>query len=115
MPDPRPADPQEAAFIARVRRLMMLTLAGTFLAVAVVVAIIGYRLFRSGESAVKSAAMAPTAPVSATLPAGAKVLSTAVGDGHIVLTVEVGGAIELRTFDLKTLKPLGQLRLAPKP
>ncbi len=54
------------------------------------------------------------APVAATLPAGAKVLSSAVGDGHIVLTVEVDGAVELRTFDLKTLKPLGRLRLEPK-
>jgi hypothetical protein len=113
MSDPSPVDPQQAAFIARVRRLMLLTLAGTFLAVAVVVMLIGYRLFRSGESAVSRAT--PTAPVEATLPAGAKVLSSAVGDGHIVLTVEVNGAIELRSFDLKTLKPLGRLKLAPKP
>jgi hypothetical protein len=41
------------------------------------------------------------------------VLSSAVGDGHIVLTLEVDGAIELRTFDLATLKPLGRVRLAP--
>ena len=113
MSDPRPTVSQDAAFIARVRRLMMLTLAGTFLAVAVVVAIIGYRLFRSGESAVRSAAP-PTAPVSATLPAGAKVLSSAVGNGEVVLTVEVDGAVELRSFDLKTLQPLARLRLAPK-
>jgi hypothetical protein len=55
------------------------------------------------------------AGVAATLPAGAKVLSSAVGDGRIVLTVEVDGAIELRTFDLHTLKPLGRIRLAPQP
>ena len=40
------------------------------------------------------------------LPAGAKVLSSAVGEGRIVLTVEVGGAIELCSFDLATLRPL---------
>jgi hypothetical protein len=115
MSDSSPVDSQQAEFIARVRRLMLLTVGGTFLAVAVVVMLIGYRLFRSGESAVKHAtATAPVAPVAATLPAGAKVLSSAVGDGHIVLTVEVDGAIELRSFDLKTLKPLGRLRLAPK-
>ena len=51
---------------------------------------------------------APAAPdVTAALPAGAKVMSTAVGDGHIVVTIEVDGAIELRSFDLDTLKPLG--------
>ena len=39
----------------------------------------------------------------------------AVGDGRVVLTVEVAGAVELYAFDLKTLRPLGQVRLAPKP
>jgi hypothetical protein len=32
-----------------------------------------------------------------------------------VVTIEVGGAIEVLTFDPDTLKPLGRLRLAPKP
>ena len=114
MSDPSPVDPQQAAFIARVRRLMLLTVGGTFLAVAVVVMLIGYRLFRSGESAVSHATATALVAASATLPAGAKVLSSAIGDGHIVLTIEVNGAIELRSFDLKTLKPLGRLRLAPK-
>ena len=49
-----------------------------------------------------------------TLPAGAKVLSTAVGGDHIVVTIEVGGVVEMRTFDPDTLKPLGRLRLEPK-
>jgi len=113
MSDPSPVDSQQAEFIARVRRLMLLTVGGTFLAVAVVVGIIGYRVFHSGESAVTRAT--PTAPVTATLPAGVKVLSSAVGDGHIVLTVQVNGAIELRNFDLKTLKPLGREKLLLKP
>jgi hypothetical protein len=47
--------------------------------------------------------------------AWAKVLSSAIGEGHIVLTVEAGAAIELHSFDLKTLRPLGSVRLAPKP
>ena len=55
------------------------------------------------------------ADVTQALPAGAKVLSTAIGDGHIVVTIEVGGVTELRTFDPDTLKPLGRLRLEPKP
>jgi hypothetical protein len=45
----------------------------------------------------------------------AKVLSTAISSDHIVVTVEVGGVIELRTFDPDTLKPLGRLRLETKP
>lgn len=109
MSNPNPTDADAAQVIAKARRLMLVVMGATFLGLAVVLAIIGYRLFRSGESA-------PTAmaPMAATLPAGAKVLSTAVGDGHIVLTLEVGGAVELRSFDLKTLKPLGRLRLSPQ-
>ncbi len=48
------------------------------------------------------------------LPPGAKVLSTAVGADHIVVTIEVGGVTELRTFDPDTLKPLGRLRFETK-
>jgi len=109
MSNPNPTDADAAQVIAKARRLMLTVMGATFLALAVVLGIIGYRLFRSGESA-------PTAmaPVAATLPAGAKVLSSAVGDGHLVLTVEINGVVELRTFDLKTLKPLGRLRLGPK-
>ncbi len=86
MPDDQPLDPQAAAHIARVRRLMMIASATTFLALAVVLAVIGYRLFHLGGSA-------PAAPanLAAPLPAGAKVLSSAVGEGRIVLTVEIDG------------------------
>ncbi len=113
MSDPSSTDAQAAAFIARVRRLMMLAVGGTFVALAVVLSLIGYRLFRSADRPAPASVAA--APPVATLPAGAKVLSSAVGDGHVVLTVEINGAVELRTFDLKTLKPLGQLRLERKP
>ena len=81
----------------------------TFLAIGFVLVVIGYRVFHVEESAPSFA------DVTAALPAGAKVLSTAVGDDHIVVTIEVGGVIELRTFDPDTLKPLGRLRLEPKP
>jgi hypothetical protein len=101
-------DPQAAAAIARVRRLMVIASATTFLAVAFVLGVIGYRLFHwQGSPPVP-----PAAPdIAAALPAGAKVLSSAVGDGRIVLTVEVGGAVELFTYDLNTLKPLGRQKL----
>jgi hypothetical protein len=76
-----------------------------------VLGVIGYRVFHlEGRAQVPSNAMAN---VSAALPAGAKVVSSAVGDGRIVLTVDISGVIELRTYDLNTLKPLGNLRLAP--
>jgi hypothetical protein len=104
----KPLDPEAAAAIARVRRLMMIASVTTFVAIGAVFAVIGYRVFHWQGSA------PPPAPENSGLPAGAKVLSTAVGDGHIVLTVDIGGAIELRTFDLTTLKPLARVRLAPQ-
>jgi hypothetical protein len=103
----QPLDPDAAAAIGRVRRLMMIASVTTFVAVGAVLAVIGYRVFHWQGSA------APAAD-AAGLPAGAKVLSTAVGDGHVVLTLEVGGAIELRSFDLGTLKPLARVRLGPE-
>jgi len=108
MSDQRPLDPEATAAIAKVRRLMMLIMAGTFLALGLVLAVIGYRVSHVEESA------PAFADVTETLPAGAKVLATAIGDDHIVVTIEVNGVTELRTFDPDTLKPLGRLRLEQK-
>jgi hypothetical protein len=102
-------NPEAAAAIARVRRMMIVIMTTTFVAIAVVLMVIGYRLFHVKESAPS------LADVTEALPAGAKVISTAVGSDHIVVTIEVGGVIELRTFDPDTLKPLGRLRLETKP
>ena len=96
--DEKPLDPEAARAVAQVRRLMMIASATTFIAVAVVLGVIGYRVFQVEGSA------PPPGDVTATLPAGAKVVSTAVGDGRIVVTIEIAGAIELRIFDLNTLK-----------
>jgi hypothetical protein len=113
MSDPQtPPDPQ-AAVIARVKRLMLIASLTTVIAVGAVFGVIGYRVFHwQGSAALPPP---PNQPIEAALPAGTKVLSTAVGDGHIVLTVEVNGAIELLSFDLQSLRPLGRMRLAPKP
>jgi hypothetical protein len=105
--DNKPLDPEAACAVAQVRRLMLIASVTTFVAVAVVLGAIGYRVFHLEGRA--------PALTDAQLPIGAKVLSTAVGDGRIVLTVEIAGAIELRTFDLNTLKALGRMRLAPQP
>ena len=85
----------------------------TLIALAAVFGVIGYRVFHWQGSAPPPPP--PGQRVAATLPVGAKVISTAVGDGHVVLTVEVDGAVELLSFDLRTLQPLGRVRLAPKP
>ncbi|MGN6572551.1 MAG: hypothetical protein ACTHLO_14175 [Pseudolabrys sp.] len=105
-----PIDPQADAAIARVKKLMLIASLTTVVAVGAVFGVIGYRVFRSGESAGP-----PPGEAAASLPAGAKVLSSAVGDGRVVLTVEAGGAVELYSFDLKTLRPRGHLRIETKP
>jgi hypothetical protein len=103
--DEKTLDPEGARIVAKVRRLMMIASLTTFIAVAVVIGVIGYRVFR-GEGRVQ-----PISAVSPTLPAGAKVLSSAIGEGRLVLTVDINGAIELLSFDLNTLTPLGRTRL----
>ena len=110
-PDPddeKPLTPEQQQVIARVRWLMLLSGIATVLGIAVVIGLIGYRFYRSEGS------VAP-AEVTALLPKGAKVVGTAVADGRIAVTVELGGGIEVRTFDLKTLRPTGRLRFATEP
>ncbi len=109
MPDERPLSPEAERAIAKVRRLMLFASVTTFVAIAAVLGVIGYRISRTEGRA------PAFADVSAELPAGAKVLSTAIGADHVVVTIEVNGAVELRTFDPDTLTPLGRLQLKQKP
>jgi len=107
-PDEKPLDPEQQKIVAKVRWLMLISGFATVLGIAVVIVVIGYRVFRSDGSA------AP-AEVTAMLPKGAKVIATAVADDRIAVTVELAGAVEIRTFDLHTLKPAGRLRFATEP
>ena len=87
---------------------MLISGIATVLGIAVVIGVIGYRFFRAEGS------VAPS-EVTAMLPKGAKITATAVADGRIAVTVDLAGTIEVRTFDLKTLKPTGRLRFATEP
>ncbi|HXL48682.1 MAG TPA: hypothetical protein VN975_07820 [Xanthobacteraceae bacterium] len=100
-------DPAAAHIVAKVRWLMLISAATTGLAIAAVIGVIGYRVFRAEGST--------PAEVTALLPKGARVVSTALGEDRIVVTLDVGGAIEIRTFDAKTLKPMGRLKFATEP
>src|ERR1700747_3715965 len=102
--------PEQAAVIARVRRLMLIAGLTTALAIGAVLIAIGYRLFRTeGRSA------AALADVTAMLPKGARVAATAVAGDQLVITLDIGGATEIRTFDARTLKPIGRLKFANEP
>jgi len=102
-----PLDPAAARIVAKVRWLMLIAGATTLLAIAAVIGVIGYRVFKAEGSA--------AADVTALLPKGARVISAAVAEDRIAVTLDVGGAIEIRTFDAKTLKPTGRLRFATEP
>lgn len=95
--------------MARVKLLMALSGFATMLGIAVVIGIVGYRVFRSGGSAAPS-------ETTVLLPKGGKILQTAVAGDRIVVTVDIGGgALEIRTFDAQNLRPAGRLRFASEP
>jgi hypothetical protein len=106
--DDEPLSPAQAQVVARVRWLMVISGVATMLGIAVVIGVIGYRVFRSDGRA---------GPVEATalLPKGGRIVQTAVAGDRIVVTIDVGGALEIRTFDAATLRPQGRLRFAVEP
>ena len=102
--------PEQAALFARVRRMMLIAGLTSALAVAVVLIAVGYRLYR-GEGSPTPA----VTDVTATLPKGARIVSTAVAGDRLVVTLDIGGTTEIRTFDAKTLKPAGKLKFVREP
>jgi hypothetical protein len=105
----KPLDPEAARIVARVRRLMMIATMTTFVAVAVVLGVIGYRFFRMEGRA------QPAIDASTPWPNGARVVSSAMNDEQLALTIETPTGVEVRFFDLRTLRPLGRLPLGGKP
>ena len=99
---------EQAAMIARVRRMMLIAGLTTAVGVGTLLVVIGYRLFRSEGSAVSTA-------VTATLPKGAKIVTNGAAGDRIMVTLDIGGRTEISTFDAKTLKPAGTLSFASEP
>jgi hypothetical protein len=104
----QPLDPAGARMVAKVRWLMLISGATTLVAIAAVIGVIGYRLFK-----VEGAA-AP-AEVTALLPKGARIVATAAADDRIAVTIDIGGIVEIRTFNVRSLRPTGRLRFATEP
>ena len=106
---PEPS-PEQAALFARVRRMMLIAGLTTALAICAVLIAVGYRLFKSEGRAAE-----PAGDVTAILPKGAKIVSTGLAGDRLVVTLDVGGVIEIRTYDAHTLKPAGKLKFANEP
>jgi hypothetical protein len=95
------------ALVARARLMMIISALTTLIAIAAVVSVIGYRVFNSGG------------PVGfdgiISLPKGARIISTSASAGRVAVLIDINGATELRTFDIKTLKQTGRLQFATEP
>ena len=106
--DEKPLSPEQQKIVDKARWLMLISGFATFLGIAVVIGVVGYRIFKSdGNVAPREA--------TAMLPKGAKVIQTAVSEDRIVVTVELGGTVEIRAFDVRTMQPTGRLRFATEP
>jgi hypothetical protein len=102
----KPLTPEQANLVSKVRWLMLVSGFATLLGIAVIIGVIGYRVFRS-DGSVKD--------VTALLPKGAKIVQTAAAGDYVVVTLDVNGATEIRTFEAKTLRPAARLRFAAEP
>ncbi len=101
---------EAARMVARARWLLIISGLTTLIAIAAVLAVIGYRVFRTGGSGA-----AATAESIVTLPKGARVVATAVAGERITVTLDVAGATEIRIFDAKTSQETGRIRFATEP
>jgi hypothetical protein len=113
-------DADAARVVAKVRRLMLISMAVTMIAVGSVFGLIGYRIFKGEGSTAKTAdKLPPSSPiptdVTLSLPRGARVIQSAVSNDRLLITLEVDGKPEVRTFDTKTLQPIGRLDFSATP
>jgi hypothetical protein len=105
---PQDQSPEEAQRLA-VRRMMLISGLTAVVAIGAVLFAIGYKLFR-GEGSVSA-----PAEQTAMLPKGARIVSTAVAGDRLVVTIDIQGVTEIRTYDARTLKPAGRLGFANGP
>ena len=108
--DEKPLTVPQARMIARMRWLMLVSGFATLLGIAVVLGVVGYRVFRSGSSGA-----ANPSDLTVLMPKGAKIAATATAGDTLIVTIEINGTTEIRSFDAKTLRPLGRLRFATEP
>jgi hypothetical protein len=104
--DEAPLTPEQARIVARVRWMMLISGFATVLGIAVVIGLVGYRMFRTDTT---------VSEITALLPKGARIVQTAVAGDSIVVTLDVGGVTEIRAFDARSLRPTGRLRFATEP
>jgi len=122
-PAAQPLDPDSTRTLGNIRRLMLASNLFMVVAIGAVLTVVGYRIYRIEPAppppppppvAVPAAAKIPL-DMTLTLPRGARILQTAVAGDRLVITLEIDGATEIRTFDVKTLQPTGRMSFATVP
>lgn len=99
--------PEQERMILRVRRLMLIPLLVMVAGFLTVFGVIAYRLYFKTPPR-------PAPPVAEkvlNLPHGARVISTAVSDGKLAVTVEIGGTTEVLLYDIGSLQPAGRIMI----
>ena len=119
-PDQPVPDPDAARVIAKVRKLMLVSMAVTLIAVGSVFGLIGYRVYKGEGSVEKKADKLPESSpipndVTLSLPRNARIVQSAVTNDRLIMTLEIDGRIEVRTFDVRTLQPAGRLDFSTSP
>jgi hypothetical protein len=120
-PAARPLDPDATRALGNIRRLMLASNLFMVVAIGAVLAVVGYRIYRTEPALPPPPPVAALAPakipldMTLTLPRGARILGTAIAGDRLVITIQIDGATEIRTFDIKTLQPAGRLSFATVP
>ena len=99
---------------------MLVSMAVTVIAVGSVFGCVGYRIFKGEGMVEKKADKLPESSpiptdVTLSLPRGARVIQSAVANDRLIMTLDIDGKIEVRTFDVKTLTPTGRLDFSATP
>jgi hypothetical protein len=113
-------DADSERLVRRVRKLMLVSMAITVIGVGSVFGVIGWRIFKNEGTTAKTADKLPPASAIPTdmtlaLPRGARVVQSAVANDRLLITIEIDGKLEVRTFDVKTLQPAGRLNFTATP
>lgn len=103
-------DAATSRLVARVRLLMIISGLTTLIAIAAVVGVIGYRVYRAGDGG-----RTTTVDGIVVLPKGARVITAVITGDRIAVTLDIAGSIEIRTYDIKTLEEIGRIRFATEP
>jgi hypothetical protein len=120
----RPLDPDTTRTLGNIRRLMLASNLFVVVAIGAVLAVVGWRIYHTEPARPTPPAPPPAAApapakipldMTLTLPRGARIVQTAVAGDRLVITLEIDGATEIRTFDIKTLQPTGRMSFATVP